>query len=111
LAFAETAEIIGDGFFVAGRDWGSFRGAYLPRRLVVGVVPELKLQLVNPSEHLCMELLNHQRIAREPTRIEALHLAHQILNFLQRRGIILGKMVKLIQLREPLPVGAFRIGW
>jgi hypothetical protein len=53
-----------------------------------------------------MELLDHRRIAREPARVEALHLARQILNFLERRRIVLGQMVKLVQLRQPLPVGS-----
>ena len=77
--------------------------------MVVSVVAQLEFQLVHPAEYFGMELLHQGRIAREPSRIEALHRALQILDFLERRRIVLRQMVKLVQLRQPLPVGSLRI--
>ena len=54
-----------------------------------------------------MELFDHRRIAREALRVKALHLTRQVLNFLERRGIVLGQMVKLAQLLQPLPISRF----
>jgi hypothetical protein len=51
-----------------------------------------------------MKLLHHRRIPREPTRIQPLHLLHQVLYLLQRRRIVPRQPPQLIQLRQPLPI-------
>jgi hypothetical protein len=43
-----------------------------------------------------MELFDHSWIPREPARVEALHLASELLNLLKCRRIVLGKMMKLV---------------
>ncbi len=107
LVFAQAAVIIGNGFFIPWRDGSFFGRTYLT--LSVCVVTQLELQLVDPAKYFGMELLHQGRIAGEPSRIEALHRARQILDFLERRWIVLRQMVKLVQLVQPLPVGSLRI--
>jgi hypothetical protein len=110
LAFAKAAEIVRNRLFISRWDRGFFGGTHLARRLVVGIVAQLELQFVDAAKHLSVELLHHRRIAGEPAWIQPLHLLSQLLNFLERRRIILGQMVKLVQLRQALAVSAFRVG-
>ncbi len=71
---------------------------------------QLQLQFVDSAEHLGMKLFYHRRITREALRVEALHLAYQVLNLLERCGIVLGQVVQLVQLLQPLSVSSFRVG-